>query len=138
MIVADILSINPHHLDSTATVLDALELILEHDIRHVPVVNDGELIGIISDRDIRDFSLPLSEENYQPSSERANLKARVTEIMSADPITVDTETSLGDAIDIILEQKIGALPVVDEGTRTLRGIVSYEDLLRAARPFLSE
>lgn len=137
MIVADIISINPHRVDTTATVLDALEIILEHGIRHVPVVNnDDELVGIISDRDIRDFSLPISDENYEPSSERATLKAIVTEIMSGDPITVGTETTLPEAIDIILDQKVGALPVVDEGTNKLRGIISYEDLLRAARPLL--
>jgi CBS domain-containing protein len=75
---------------------------------------------MISDRDLR--GVGGSEQ------ERA-----VTEIMTSDVATIDPETEVEEIIDLILDLKIGALPVVDEETKELMGIVSYVDVLRALK-----
>jgi acetoin utilization protein AcuB len=56
--------------------------------------------------------------------------------MSSDVVSVDPETELTEVVDIMLEYKIGALPVVEADSAELVGIISYIDALRAARPLL--
>lgn len=106
-----------------APVRDAIQLIDDSDIRHLPIVEDGRLIGIVSDRDLRAFERERSDEL---------LATPLREIMSKEPVCLESSESIATAIDLMLEYKIGALPVVGE-TGELVGIVSYIDVLRHAR-----
>lgn len=105
----------------------------ELDVRHLPIVEDGELVGIISDRDLRDVIARLLAESADANS---ILDRPIADTMSADVLVVDPETELEDVIDLMIEHRIGALPVVAPGTQDLVGIVSYIDVLRAARDSL--
>jgi acetoin utilization protein AcuB len=58
--------------------------------------------------------------------------------MSPDPISVEPDSEIGEVIGLLLDHKIGALPVVDEGAREVVGIISYVDVLRAFRGVLEE
>ncbi|MNC91117.1 CBS domain protein [compost metagenome] len=62
----------------------------------------------------------------------------VSAIMSCNVVTVTTETELVEVIDLMLDQKVGAVPVVNDDSSELVGIVSYMDVLRAARAALAE
>ena len=88
----------------------------EHHFRSLPVLREGKLVGIISDRDIR-INL-----NCLGSVE-------VSKAMTENLVTVTPGTSIWDAARILQEKKIGALPVLEEGR--LVGVVSTTDLLRA-------
>lgn len=124
MVVQQVMTQNP----ATVEVGDSLGrvegVLLELDVRHVPVMDHGELKGIISDRDLGPWR-----------TEDGGLRkaARAGQIMSADLITVNPESELTEVVDTMLEHKVGALPVVDASTQALVGIISYIDVLRAFR-----
>jgi len=114
-------------------VLEARALMLKEGIRHLLVVDDGRVYGIVTDRDIRlnlpspATSLSVWEVNY--------LLARLTvaEVMTKSVIVIDPERDAREAARIMIDHKIGALPVM-EGDR-LVGIVTETDLLRALAGF---
>ena len=119
-------------IDPEADIFKAQELIAENRIRHLPVVDeDNILLGIITDRDIRSalpyryFKDSVSEEEKENFT---NL--RIKDIMSKDLITVSPTYTIQDALLLIQDACVGALPVVDEQKR-LKGILSVRDLLRA-------
>lgn len=113
-------------------ILDAQKAMADKQIRHLPVVEeDDRLVGIITDRDIRS-TLPIAFiQQALPPEERERLAGlTVGEIMSRKLITVSPTDTIQDALLIVQQHKVGALPVVDEDHR-LRGIISVRDLLRA-------
>jgi acetoin utilization protein AcuB len=112
-------------------VFKAQELMAANHIRHLPVVEpDGRLIGIVTDRDIRS-ALPYEFFKQHPSAEekRKFSKLQIKDIMSRDPITISPTYTIQDALLMIQDAKVGALPVVDEDNK-LKGIISVRDLLR--------
>lgn len=113
-------------------ILDAQKTMADKQIRHLPVVEeDDRLVGIITDRDIRS-TMPIAFiQQALPPEERERLAGlTVGEIMSRKLITVSPTDTIQDALLIVQQHKVGALPVVDEDHR-LRGIISVRDLLRS-------
>jgi acetoin utilization protein AcuB len=114
-------------------VLLAQKLIVENKIRHLPVVDgDNTLVGIITDRDIRS-ALPdtvLKLLDCTPGDIDRIRSLKVKDVMHPDPITLSPADSIEDALLIIQQEKIGALPVVDPDHH-LKGILSTRDLLRS-------
>lgn len=104
--------------------------LIDLDVRHLPIVSDGELVGIISDRDLREVTSRLVAEG-ETEINRV-LDRPISDLMSADVLSVDPETELEEVVDLMIEHRVGALPVVSPGTDELVGIVSYVDVLRAA------
>ena len=127
MKVVDVMTKNPLVMTPAETIGQADELMVENKIRQLPVVAGGALLGIITDRDVRSF---LAQSSLVEPEERANaLKTKVREIMTAEPITLSPEDDLRDAVELLVEEKIGGIPVVDEA-EGLVGIVTYVDVLR--------
>jgi CBS domain-containing protein len=127
MKVFDVMSKDPLTVSPSDTVGQAEELMYENHYRQLPVVENKQLIGIVTDRDIRSF---LAQSSLLKLEERARaLKANVTDIMTANPLTVSPEDDLREAVELLIEEKIGGIPVVDE-TEGLVGIVTYVDVLR--------
>jgi CBS domain-containing protein len=131
MNVEEIMTTNPISVPSTATIADAWDALQSLDVRHLPVVNeDGELVGIVSDRDFGAKPLPaLMTKLLGP--ERLPLDGPVTGIMSADVFTVAPDDDVSNAAELMIDNKIGAVPVIDP-ERHVVGIVSYPDVLRVA------
>jgi acetoin utilization protein AcuB len=123
MLVRDVMTANPATVDVDASRADIEALLHDLDVRHVPVLNHaGALSGIISDRDLAPFRQGLARD----------ADVRAGQIMTKRVLSVGPDTQLSDVVDTLLEQKVGALLVVD-ATSTLVGIVSYIDILRAVR-----
>jgi acetoin utilization protein AcuB len=131
----DIMTQNPVVIDITGTVQDAADVVFATEVRHVPVVDQGELIGMVSDRDLRNYMLPRSEQIIRPDEARAHLGANICMVMRTDIITVTTDTPVAEIVDLLLREKIGAVPVLKTASRELLGMVSYIDVLRVARAF---
>ncbi len=138
MIVQEVMTRGPYVASVRDSIRKVLETLAEADVRHLPVVEDGSLVGIVSDRDLREV-VPSALDVVERPLESARMLARpVSELMSSDVISVTPADDLVEAIDLMIEHRIGAVPVVENGSAELVGIVSYVDALRAARDALAE
>jgi len=131
MVVQEIMTRNPHAIEADQPVRAAMQRLISEDIRHLPVLDNGTLVGMLSDRDIRSIAAATLTGELGDQ-----LSAPVSELMTSDPISVDPEAEIGEVIDLMIEHKVGALPVVAEDK--LVGIVSYVDVLRYAKAELEE
>jgi len=129
MNVRDLMTTNPITVGPETLVLDARQLMIDKRFRHVLITDGPKLLGIVTDRDIRlnlpspATSLSVWEINY--------LLARLTvaSVMTKSLVTVSPRQDTREAARLMLDHKIGALPVVDGGL--LVGIITETDLLRA-------
>ena len=134
MIAAEIMTREPETIPVTASVAAAVDALQSMRVRHLPVVDtSGVIVGMLSDRDLgplmRTFiDNAMVDEMLVPPAEQ-----RITDVMSTDPITVTEDTDVSEIIDTIVNERVGAVPVVDGGDRVI-GIISYVDLLNALRP----
>jgi CBS domain-containing protein len=127
----DLMTPNPIAVSAAARVSEAVQIFQTLDIRHLPVVNEvHELIGVLSDRDLRALSIPDLVDSEWIGVIQTALDARVATLMSSSTVSVDLDTEASEITELMLEHRIGAVPVVD-GDGRLAGIVSYVDLLRA-------
>ena len=100
-------------------------------VRHMPVVDDGKLVGVVSQRDLLAASLTRVLD-FDHQERRTFLRSiDVREVMSGRPITVAPSATLSEAASLMLRHKIGCLPVIGPGGEAL-GLVTETDLLRAA------
>jgi acetoin utilization protein AcuB len=128
-VVEDWMTKEPITIQYDHRIGDALRLMYELDIRHLPVLEDGKLVGIVSDRDIRQLFGRAGGTSRNRAEEERYLRLPVGEVMSARPVTVKADVPVGEAIKRMIEHKFGALPVVDLDGRVL-GIFTELDALR--------
>lgn len=123
----DLVTVSPF-----ATVADARRLLETQGIRHLPVVNHGRLVGMVSDRDVR-----ISDASLQTAVQRREVmtllddQRTVDAVMSAAPRVISPGESVSDAARMMVSRRINALPVVD-ADGTLQGLVTSTDCLLAA------
>ncbi len=106
----DVMTPNPMTIRSQATVAEAWDLMGEMEIRHVPVVDDGTLVGMLSDRDLGRLDVTRMLVAEGADALRQELATPVAKLMSLDVIAAEPETELGDIVDVLIEHKVGALP----------------------------
>ena len=116
MLVANRMTQNPVTTSPEELLIQARLKMQKGGFRRLPVVSDGQLVGIISDRDMRQHAGYL---------DRTEVKAA----MSQKPITVTPATTVEAAAQLLLKQKIGGLPVADKGR--LVGMITTSDVLQA-------
>ena len=137
LLVRDWMTENLVTLSPEASVAEALTLCRERRIRHIPILEERRLVGIVSDRDLRDASPAFGE----PERARTLQEIRVAEVMTREVITVDPQDSIENAAQQMYELKIESLPVVTEGAvadggpmvgeEEVLGIVTSSDVMRA-------
>lgn len=109
---------------------DAMNLMKEHTVAMLPVMRNGQLVGVVTDRDLKRASasdattLDIHELTYLLS------KIRIGEIMTKDPITVPPDYTIEEAAAVLLKNDISGAPVVDKEGR-LQGIVTKQEMFRA-------
>ncbi|MGD8316396.1 MAG: CBS domain-containing protein [Myxococcales bacterium] len=134
MLAKDIMTENPMTATELMSVAEAIGLLYELDVRHLPVVRGSELVGIVSDRDLRAFIEPNDDDAIEAMDDARS--ASIGSFMNTDPVKVDPETNVRDVVDLMLLHRVGAIPVCDLDTGDLLGIVSYVDLLRVLQETL--
>jgi acetoin utilization protein AcuB len=110
--ITDLITVSPKD-----TVESAIQIMQQHSIRHLPVVEDNKLVGLVTESSLRPY---LSPEK---------LRLPLREVMIINPITIDPEASIDEAARLIYKYKIGGLPVVSQGK--LVGIITITDILEA-------
>ncbi|MBW1887829.1 MAG: CBS domain-containing protein [Deltaproteobacteria bacterium] len=112
------------------SLIDAIKLLKHNDIGRLPVMKKDEMVGIVTDRDVKRasasdaVSLEIHELLYLLS------KIKIEEIMSEDPITVPPDYTVEETAGVLLENKISGTPVVDDQVQVV-GIITQNDLFRA-------
>ncbi len=121
-------------LTAKDTVRHALDMMHGFDIRHVPVLgpDDATLVGLVSDRDLREYTVPTLVQVRDPAQHEAFMTTPLDEVMRVGLICVEPGDLLRDAIRVMLDYKVGAVPVVETGSKRLCGILSYVDVLKVA------
>lgn len=127
MLVRDVMQSRLVTISPNTTLPQATRLAAERRIRHLPVVEDGELVGIVSDRDLKQAmaspatSLEAHELNYLLN------RLTVAEIMTRTVITIGSMFPVEEAARLMVQEKISALPVTEDGR--LIGIVTETDIM---------
>ncbi len=130
MLVKDWMSKNVITLNGNDMVLHAIKLLKEHQISMMPVTEEGKLVGIVTDRDLKRASpsyaslLDIRQITYHLS------RLEVGAIMSRHPITVPLDHTVEEAAEVLLTNNISGAPVVD-GKGEIKGIINKNDLFKA-------
>ena len=129
MLVRERMSTKPVTITADVPITEALRIMRENQVRRLPVLDsDGKLIGIVSEKDLLyaspspATSLSIYEMHYMLS------RLKVTELMTPDPVTITPDTLLEEAALIMADNKIGGLPVMENGR--LVGIITETDIFK--------
>lgn len=136
MLAADVMTEDPLWVEVHATLGDAVRKLLEAGVRHLPVLEKGVVVGMLSDRDLRSGSSSLLRADDWPGELSKYLGEPVKSLMSEPVQAVMPDSDLKDAVDLMLRAHVGAVPVVDPESNRLVGIISYLDVLRAMSDLL--
>ena len=129
--VRDVMSVYPVTIPPSLSVQEAHTLMQQRKVRHLPVLQDGCLVGIVSDRDIRSV-LPSPATSLAVWELRHLLdNLTVGEMMTCFVMTTTPERLMTEAVGRMLGHRVGALPVVED--RRVVGILTRTDVLRAFR-----
>lgn len=125
--VRDIMSAEVTTLGRNDTLLLAKDIMNLGRIRHFPVVEDDELVGVVSQRDLYRASLGTVMQ-YGEKAQRAFLESVAVKEIMLDPISIGPDAMVRDAARLMMEHKIGCLPVLEDSR--LVGIVTETDMLQ--------
>jgi CBS domain-containing protein len=136
MIAEDIMTSGPLTVTEKTSIGEALALLGEAGIRHLPVVRGGDIVGILSDRDFTGLGIALVNDIRSYDVFRSRLSGPVSTLMTGGVLTVDRDAEVSEVVELMLDEKLSAVPVVETGTTQLAGIVSYVDILKIAQPLI--
>jgi len=130
MLVRNWMSQNIVTIDINDSMMDATRKLKKHNIRMLPVMKKGKLVGIVTDRDLKRAS--ASDATTLDIHELLYLLAqiKVKEIMTRDPVTVPFDYTIGETAELLLDKKISGVPVVKHDGQ-LMGIITESDIFRA-------
>jgi len=127
-VVKEIMMSSPVTLKPEDTLDLANDLISLGRIRHIPVVEDGRLVGLLSERDLIGAAAARIFGLKQKSKSALLKSVLIKDVMKKKIITVASDTKIGDAARLMADKKIGCVPVMNDGT--LVGLVTTTDILR--------
>lgn len=125
--VRDIMTAEVTTLGRNDSLLLAKDIMTLGRVRHFPVIDDDEVVGVVSQRDLYKASLG-SVMKYGEKAQRTFLEGIAVKEVMVDPLTIPPEASVQEAARLMLENKIGCLPVLDGAQ--LVGIVTETDMLQ--------
>ena len=130
MLVKNWMNVKVVKIRPSESILQAAEMMKEHGIKMMPVMDGDKLLGVLTDRDLKHAS--ASKASSLESHELLYLLAKVTvkEIMAAPAITVPFDYTLDEAAGVLLDKKISGAPVLDHSGAVV-GVINQEDIFRA-------
>ena len=127
--VGDYMSRNPTTMTPTASLLDAAVLMRSSGFRDIPIVSDGQLVGMISDRDIARLTPSMLLPHSAAEHNQVMEQTIIGKVMTRNPMTTTPEMPLVQAAEMFVGGKLGSMAVLDNGE--LVGIITVRDMLRA-------
>jgi len=125
--VRDHMTVSPVTVNSGMALNEAFDLMIKHAVREVPVVDKGQLVAIVTDRDLREISPAYPVFRDQDSIRQYMRTLKVADAMTPDPLTVSPEASLVKAAELLVTYKISSVPVVENNQ--LIGMLSVTNFL---------
>jgi len=129
MLVKNWMSKNVITIDIHSSGRDAVQLFEKHDIRRLPVIDHGELVGIVTDRDLRKISPPETVFMKRDEKPVHPENPMIGDLMTKNPITVSPEFTVEETAEILLNNKISGVPVIDQEGR-ITGIITQTDIFK--------
>ena len=129
MFVAKRMTPNPITVESDTSVMDAADLMHAKKIRRLPVIDNGKLVGIVTDRDLREVgpspatSLSVHELNYLLA------KMKISDVMTKSVLTVSVDATIEEAALLMYKNKIGAVVAIDQAGKVV-GIITETDIFK--------
>ena len=118
-------------LNREQTLRDAWEMMRIHRIRQIPIVDGAIMVGIVTDRDVRRAMPSLFNKMDEKEFDRVLDTTPIERVMTKEPFAIRPEDSLRKALDLMLEHRVGGLPVIEDAR--LVGILTETDFLRLLR-----
>ena len=129
MKVEDIMNADVVTIDMDARLRTVQELFSERKFHHILVMEDNELVGVVSDRDILKKLSPFIDTSSERPQDRSTLDKRMHQIMTRKPITTEKETTIEEAADIFMKENISCLPILSS-QKEIIGIITRKDILK--------
>jgi acetoin utilization protein AcuB len=126
----ELMTKSPLHASPATSISSVLDMLLENDFRHLPIVENGTLVGIVSDRDLRPFQATAWAQSGDWEEFTARLAQPVSSLMNGAVVAVDEEAELDVIVQTMIDERVGAVPITRGPDSALIGIVSYVDVLR--------
>ena len=116
-------------VDADDSAEDAIRIAKKHEIHMLPIVQNGQLVGIVTDRDIK--RVPASDVSSENKEEDGHLLSgiKVKKIMTPDPVTVSYDSTLEETVEKFLVNNISGLPVVNQQRKVI-GVITKSDLFQ--------
>ncbi len=130
MLVQDVMSRHVITIDMDRTLEDVRRVFEAAPFHHLVVMEDRQVVGVVSDRDLLENLSPFLGKMAERSQDVASMNRRAHQIMTRHPRTVSPESSVADAGGLMLRERISCLPVVDDAG-ALVGILTLRDVARA-------
>lgn len=135
--VSDLMTTNLMTLNGNASLTDAKSLMLESNIRNLPIIDDdGKWIGMLTQKEYLRHAFYLVSTFGTKLLTKKESDTAVSSIMSSDMVTLEKDSSLTEAADLFIEHKYVCLPIVDQGI--LVGLLTPIDFVKLAKQQLSE
>lgn len=128
MLVEEIMTTELKTVSPRDTLSDIYDIFNQVPYHHLPVVNEGKIVGIISDRDVSQNTSPLYGTDEERLEDKALMEKTAAMIMTADVITIDNTTSIDTASILLLENNISCLSIADDDD-VLIGLLTWKDIL---------
>lgn len=136
MLVRDIMSKDMTTLQEDEFLLDATLIFSRASLRHVPILRDKQLVGIVTERDLKHYTPSILSGISPDQYNRLMATTPLSKIMTRELITVPPDGTVYEAVQILQERRIGCLPVVENGE--LKGIITTTDMLRLLADLLKD
>ncbi len=129
MQIKDIMTPDPQSVTSNTRLGVVKDIYDKEQFRHLLVVDDGHLVGVLSDRDLYKVISPYADTEKESKRDKMTLDFRVNKIMSRKVVSIHPTAPVMKAVNLFNQNRISSLPVVDENSKPV-GIVSWRDVMK--------
>ncbi|WP_028667395.1 CBS domain-containing protein [Runella zeae] len=126
--ISHIMTKNVHTVNVSDDLHEAIEIVKKNHIRHLPVLEGKEVVGIISRTDINRLTFSSLFDNQEGADEAILEMLSIPQVMTQKPRTVDVSLSIREVAEILATEEYHALPVIENGE--LAGIVTTTDVIK--------